>query len=45
MVTMGYFFGAEWAHLSARVPRMMLVGLEMAVIVPAVVVAVARRRA
>lgn len=45
MVTIGYFFGAEWAHLSARAHRTMLVGLGIAVIVLAVVVAVARRRA
>jgi membrane protein DedA with SNARE-associated domain len=43
MVTLGYFFGAEWAHLSARVHRMMVVGLGVAVIVLAAVAVVRRR--
>jgi membrane protein DedA with SNARE-associated domain len=44
MVTLGYFFGVEWAHLSARVHRRMLVGLGVTVGVLAVVVSVVRSR-
>jgi membrane protein DedA with SNARE-associated domain len=44
MVTLGYFFGAEWAHLSARAHRIMLGGLALAVLVLLVVFAVVRRR-
>jgi membrane protein DedA with SNARE-associated domain len=43
MVTLGYFFGAEWAHVSARVHRMLLAGLAVAVIVVLVGVGVVRR--
>jgi membrane protein DedA with SNARE-associated domain len=44
MVTLGYFFGAEWAHLSAGLHRILLRGLGIAVVVLAVVVVVVRRR-
>jgi membrane protein DedA with SNARE-associated domain len=44
MVTLGYPFGAEWAHSSARFHRILLGGLGIAAVVLAVAVAVRRRR-
>jgi membrane protein DedA with SNARE-associated domain len=44
MVTLGYFFGAEWARVSARVHRALLGGLALSVLVLLVGVGVARRR-
>jgi membrane protein DedA with SNARE-associated domain len=44
MVSVGYLFGAEWAQLSARLHRGLLVGLGTALVVLAVVVLVRRQR-
>lgn len=43
MVTLGYFFGAEWAHVSIRFHRILL-GVGIAVAAVAVVAALVRRR-
>jgi membrane protein DedA with SNARE-associated domain len=44
MVTLGYFFGAEWAHVSARAHRMLLGGLALVLIVLLAGVGVVRGR-
>ena len=44
MVTLGYFFGAEWAHVSARVHRMLFLAFGSVLIVLAVAVGIVRRR-
>jgi membrane protein DedA with SNARE-associated domain len=44
MVTLGYFFGAEWAHVSARVHRMLFLAFGSVLIVLAVGVGIIRHR-